>query len=76
MLLTYSAHPTCIPKKDNRISCDYPGMLSQQLEQSKTCEFAAFFAGAIGSMRPADNGFEGYERAETISKNLFELDPK
>lgn len=70
LVLTYAAHPTDIPKADNRISGDYPGMLVTHLEKSGVCQFAAFFAGAVGSMRPADNGTEAYEKAEWIAKNL------
>jgi len=70
VVVTYAAHPTDIPKSDNRISADYPGMLVRNLEKSGVCEFAAFFAGAVGSMRPADNGEDAYEKAELIAKNL------
>lgn len=73
LVLTYAAHPTDIPKADNRISGDYPGMLVSKLEQSGICNFAAFFAGAVGSMRPADNGTEAYEKAEWIADNLAKL---
>lgn len=70
LVLTYAAHPTDIPKSDNRISADYPGMLVRNLEKSGLYNFAAFFAGAVGSMRPADNGAEAYEKAELIATNL------
>jgi hypothetical protein len=70
LVVTYAAHPTDIPKADNQISADYPGMLVRNLEKSSICNFAAFFAGAVGSMRPADNGAEAYEKAELIATNL------
>jgi hypothetical protein len=70
VVVTYAAHPTDIPKADNRISADYPGMLVRNLEQSGIYTFAAFFAGAVGSMRPAENGADAYEKAELIAKNL------
>ena len=70
VVLTYAAHPTDIPKDDNRISADYPGMLVSNLEKSGFCNFAAFFAGAVGSMRPADNGEDAYKKAELIATNL------
>ncbi|MBA4851283.1 neutral/alkaline non-lysosomal ceramidase N-terminal domain-containing protein [Emticicia sp. BO119] len=73
LILTYAAHPTDIPKADNRISADYPGMLVSNLEKSGLYNFAAFFAGAVGSMRPADNGKDGYERAELIADNLANM---
>ncbi|RYU95909.1 neutral/alkaline non-lysosomal ceramidase N-terminal domain-containing protein [Emticicia agri] len=73
LILTYAAHPTDIPKADNRISADYPGMLVRNLEKSGFCNFAAFFAGAVGSMRPADNGEDAYKKAELIADNLANL---
>lgn len=73
LILTYAAHPTDIPKADNRISADYPGMLVTNLEKSGICNFAAFFAGAVGSMRPADNGADAYQKAELIAANLANL---
>ena len=73
LILTYAAHPTDIPKDDNRISADYPGMLVTNLEKSGLCNFAAFFAGAVGSMRPAENGENAYEKAELIAANLANL---
>jgi neutral ceramidase len=73
LILTYAAHPTEIPKSDNRISADYPGMLVTNLEKSGLYNFAAFFAGAVGSMRPADNGADAYKKAELIAANLANL---
>ena len=73
LVLTYAAHPTDIPKDDNRISADYPGMLVSNLEKSSVCNFAAFFAGAVGSMRPTDNGADAYAKAELIASNLAHL---
>lgn len=73
LVLTYAAHPTDIPKNDNRISADYPGMLVSSLEKSGQCNFAAFFAGAVGSMRPTDNGADSYKKAELIAANLANL---
>ncbi|GAB3519419.1 hypothetical protein GCM10027442_41180 [Emticicia fontis] len=73
LVLTYAAHPTDIPKADNRISADYPGMLVSNLEKSGLYNFAAFFAGAVGSMRPEENSAEAYEKAELIAANLANL---
>ena len=73
LVLTYAAHPTDIPKRDNRISADYPGMLVSSLEKSGVCNFAAFFAGAVGSMSPLNNGMDSYQKAELISSSLAKL---
>jgi neutral ceramidase len=73
LVLTYSAHPTNIPKKDNRISADYPGLVVHDLESSGLCNFAAFFAGAVGSMRPSDDGLDSYEKVAAMAHNLYSL---
>ncbi|MCO4292861.1 neutral/alkaline non-lysosomal ceramidase N-terminal domain-containing protein [Solitalea sp. MAHUQ-68] len=70
MMLSYSAHATCIPKRDNLISCDYPGMLVQKLERGGSCNFATFFAGAVGSMRPIKDTLKGVQRAEALAAKL------
>ncbi|POY39046.1 hypothetical protein C3K47_00670 [Solitalea longa] len=70
MLLSYSAHATCISKRDNLISCDYPGMLVQKLEKAGTCNFATFFAGAVGSMRPVIDSLKGFPKAEALATKL------
>lgn len=73
LLVTYSAHATCISKQNNSISCDYPGMLAKNLEKEGVCNFAGFFAGAVGSMRPTVNEFEEFKRAEVIANDLDSL---
>ncbi|UKJ07637.1 neutral/alkaline non-lysosomal ceramidase N-terminal domain-containing protein [Solitalea lacus] len=70
MLITYSAHATCIEKKDNQVSCDYPGMLAAKMEKEGDCNFATFFAGAVGSMRPTVDSLKGFKRAEVLAEKL------
>lgn len=72
MILSYSAHPTCLAKKINYISCDYPGFLVDSLERRKETDFAAFFAGAVGSMKPGETGTADFEKAITIADSLEE----
>ncbi|MBO9698722.1 MAG: neutral/alkaline non-lysosomal ceramidase N-terminal domain-containing protein [Sporocytophaga sp.] len=72
MILSYSAHPTCLAKKINYISCDYPGFLVDSLERRKETDFAAFFAGAVGSMKPGETGTADFEKASTIADSLEE----
>ncbi|MND94997.1 hypothetical protein D3C80_872370 [compost metagenome] len=72
-LITYSAHATCISKQNNSISCDYPGMLAKNLEKEGLCNFAGFFAGAVGSMRPTVNQYDEFKRAEVIASDLDSL---
>jgi hypothetical protein len=56
LLLSYTAHATCLFSRDLRLSRDYPGKLVDDLE-SKGYDFAMFMAGAVGShgyKAPAD----------------------
>lgn len=72
MIISYSAHPTCLAKKINYISCDYPGFLVDSLEKGGITNFAAFFAGAVGSMKPGETGTADFEKAVTIADSLEE----
>jgi neutral ceramidase len=48
LLLNFTAHATCISDKNVVLSGDYPGRLTQRLEQDGY-NFAMFMAGAVGS---------------------------
>ncbi|MBX2962552.1 MAG: neutral/alkaline non-lysosomal ceramidase N-terminal domain-containing protein [Cyclobacteriaceae bacterium] len=48
VLLSYTAHATCLSASDLRLSRDYPGALVDSLE-AKGYSFAMFLAGAVGS---------------------------
>ncbi|WP_218127117.1 neutral/alkaline non-lysosomal ceramidase N-terminal domain-containing protein [Catalinimonas alkaloidigena] len=48
-LTTYTAHATSLGMKDLRLSADYPGYFSHQVETQSRVELAAFSAGAVGS---------------------------
>lgn len=48
LLLNFTAHATCLSDGNNVLSADYPGRLTQMLEQSGY-SFAMFMAGAVGS---------------------------
>lgn len=48
ILLSYTAHATCLYSKDLEISRDYPGVLVDNLER-EGYSFAMFMAGAVGS---------------------------
>lgn len=50
ILLSYTAHATCLYSRDLEISRDYPGQVVDQLED-KGYDFAMFMAGAVGSHR-------------------------
>jgi neutral ceramidase len=48
ILLSYTAHATCLFSRDLELSRDYPGTLVDDLEQNGY-DFAMFMAGAVGS---------------------------
>ena len=52
--MTYSAHATALSSKFMGLSGDYPGFLTQQLEEE--VDFALFAAGTVGSHRPITQG--------------------
>jgi hypothetical protein len=52
LLMTYSAHATCLYSRDLELSADYPGKLVSEVEKSGY-DFAMFMAGAVGSHKPA-----------------------
>jgi neutral ceramidase len=52
VLLSYTAHATCLYSRDLELSRDYPGKLVDHLEQ-EGYDFAMFMAGSVGSHRPA-----------------------
>ncbi|MBL7844864.1 MAG: neutral/alkaline non-lysosomal ceramidase N-terminal domain-containing protein [Cyclobacteriaceae bacterium] len=48
VLLSYTAHATCLSSRDLRLSRDYPGALVDAIE-AQGYSFAMFMAGAVGS---------------------------
>ncbi|MBX2967094.1 MAG: hypothetical protein KF845_13190 [Cyclobacteriaceae bacterium] len=48
VLMSYTAHATCLSSSDLRISRDYPGALTDSVE-ARGYSFAMFLAGAVGS---------------------------
>ncbi len=52
--ITYSAHATALSSKFMGLSGDYPGFLTQHLEEE--VDFALFAAGTVGSHRPITQG--------------------
>lgn len=73
-LFTFAAHSTCFASGQKPISGDYPNHVIRQLEKSPQVDFAAFFAGAMGSHAPIDvPGGNDYEQLANISKKLSHL---
>ena len=72
LLTTFAAHATCLHHSFKQISGDYPGQLCRYLEMSENVDFAAFSAGAVGSMAPLMPNLTGWEKVDTFSKKLSE----
>ncbi|OJJ14489.1 hypothetical protein BKI52_42675 [marine bacterium AO1-C] len=73
-LLTFAAHSTCFASEQKPISGDYPNRTIQLIEQNPKIDFAAFFAGAMGSHAPVDvPGGNDYKQLENISQKISKL---
>jgi len=75
MIVTYAAHNNCIEIRSDYLSCDYAGGLVDSLQKNKTVDFAAFCAGAVGSMAPNsyNQSISGQKQAVFISDRLSEM---
>ena len=70
LLLSYTAHATCLYSRDMELSRDYPGVLVDNLEQ-KGYDFAMFIAGAVGSHKCSAPQM-GWDCTEYLGDNLSE----
>ena len=68
VLVSFGAHATVLPVENRLISADYPGYLERKLER-RLSGVCAFFAGGVGSHRPAGTG-SGFDRARMIGETL------
>jgi hypothetical protein len=68
IVASYSAHATCMPTADLRLSRDYPGALVDQLE-TLDYSFALFMAGAVGSHAPMSMK-NGEEKINAMANRL------
>lgn len=76
VLLSYTAHATCLSSKDNRLSRDYPGALVDAIE-AHGYSFAMFMAGAVGSHAcqiPAGEDCIGWMATELSSHLIDNVD--
>lgn len=81
LLMSYTAHATCLFSRDLELSRDYPGKLVDTLE-AKGYTFAMFMAGAVGSHRctPPQYGWDcidwmAAEISETFLSQRDQLRP-
>ena len=73
LLFTYAAHPTCLSYDYADLSGDYPAKIIQLLEETSTVDFAAYMAGAVGSMSPEAPGLRGWEKVDYMAEQLTEV---
>lgn len=73
LLLNFTAHATCLSDGNMVLSGDYPGRLTQSLEESGY-EFAMFMAGAVGSHGSKTREREWSCVEEMAEKLAFSLD--
>ena len=65
----YGAHATVLSDDNMQCSGDYPGYWQRAVEEKLPGSTALFFAGSVGSHRPAGQG-SGFKRAENSGRAL------
>jgi len=68
VITSFSAHPTNISREVKTIHRDYPGRLTDLLENMNDVDFSAFLAGAMGSQGPGGEGV-GEKKVEFIARD-------
>lgn len=72
VLVVYGAHSTTLRRDSLYLSRDYPGHLIDALEGENNIEFAAFMAGAVGSMGFRSDHEDPEQRARDLGFQLAE----
>lgn len=65
----FGAHATCFSDDFHKLSGDYPSKLNKLLEKDSLIDFAAYGAGAVGSMGPGGT-YSGQACVDFLSENL------
>jgi len=68
LLMSFTAHATCLYSRDMQLSRDYPGKLVDALE-GNGYEFVMFMAGAVGSHR-GDVAEQGWKCIDEMSEEV------
>jgi len=74
LLMSFTAHATCLFSRDLQLSRDYPGMLVDSIE-AKNYSFVMFMAGAVGSHagKAPEQGWSCVDwMGEKVSKGFLE----
>ncbi len=72
LLTSYAAHATCLGGSFMQLSGDYPGALVRAIEADTSIDFAAFGAGAMGSMAPLAPPLSDLEEIDYMTDNLID----
>lgn len=71
LLAAYQAHAICVHPRLHDLSRDYPGYLTDSLEQSGKADFALFGSGMVASHVPNYNwGLDSYDLARDLGTRL------
>jgi len=71
IVASFAAHATFLHDSLMKIHPDYPGVLAQRLESLPDIHFAAFVAGAMGSMGPAHEEKGPWAGMEQLANDLM-----
>lgn len=71
IIVSFSAHATCLPDTFMHIHRDYPGFVVKYLETIPNIKFAAFGAGAVGSMGPSLGHLGAWGQQEQLAADLY-----
>jgi len=66
----YSAHATCFGPDFRKLSGDYPAKLLSEMANDSTVQFAAYAAGAVGSMGPNVSGADQQKDVNYMAESL------
>jgi len=71
-LITFSAHPTFLGRRNKLVSGDYPGILMQELEKNLG-HMVMFTIGAVGGMLPSGQDHSPKTRVESERQKLDDM---
>jgi hypothetical protein len=70
MLISYPGHPINIDSEIRELSRDYPGVLTDRLEQQVDIDLAMFMAGMVGSHHLETEGLKDFELTQKAGNLL------
>jgi neutral ceramidase len=69
LLMSFTAHATCLFSRDLELSRDYPGVLVDRIEKNGY-DFAMFMAGAVASHKPHTDGAEEWNCMDWMANTI------